>query len=416
MRFLLVAPIYTASRFTGGGQRTILLYRALREIGDVDLLLVSEPVCSNFEQDLAGFHKEFSDADSISIIRSTPQFMFGPPSSRTLLNNLRYQLSKFVHAVRHRSHFYNPSKEAKSELDSLLNRKDYDAIVGRYLNASALSGALLQTKVPVVVDLDDLDEVVIASRMRSATTSRLKRLALGFQLWQIKPLVRALRRSCHHLFISTEEDRQLIGNLPYSVLQNIPFPTKDLQVNEENVSSRVILFVGTFGHRVNRDGVVHFINNCWPEIIKQLPDTRLRIVGSGGWESLRSRFEVIIGVDIVGRVENIADEYGKAALCISPVFEGAGTKIKILESLLYQRAIVAAGFSLRGFDRSELPGLIRVDSDSEMIEQCLFLLRNPEIRRDKSVSSRGIVASQYSAKSISETVSKALLSLDKVKR
>lgn len=42
LRILLIVPIYAASVLTGGGQRSLHIFRAFAAHGEVDVLLVSE--------------------------------------------------------------------------------------------------------------------------------------------------------------------------------------------------------------------------------------------------------------------------------------------------------------------------------------------------------------------------------------
>ena len=407
MRFLLVTPIYTASRVTGGGQRTILLYRALLRLGKVDIALISEEVCRNFEKDLAGFRDDFPEAQEISIIRSTAQFMFNPTDAASRMQRVKYQISRFIHVFRPRSHFYRPSTEAKAMLGSLLARNGYDAIVGRYLQATALSGAFCQVRVPTIVDLDDLDEIVLTSRLGAKGTSGLRKSILRLHLWQTIPIVRRLRNKCRYLLVSSADDLPLLRDRPATVLPNIPFPRAEVRPIDEDFSSKTVLFVGSFGHRVNREGVEHFAKHCWPLILQQIPEARFRIVGSGGWESLRGEFDKIFGLEIIGKVDDLGAAYRQAAICISPIFEGAGTKIKILESLMYSRVVIAAAFSVRGFDESTFPGVLSASSDEQMISHCVFMINNPALRGKMSAESRTMVAKKYSFDFVCTAVEKA---------
>ena len=407
MRFILITPIYTASRLTGGGQRTILVYRALLKLGKVDIVLISEEVCRNLEENLAEFHAEFPEAEHISIIRSTPQFLFKPPSTASRPHRLKYQVSRLIHAVRPRSHFYSPSKEAKASLHSLLDQNKYNVIVGRYLQATALSGAFSQVQIPIMVDLDDLDEIVLTSRIQAQGSSVSRKIALRLQLWQTISIVKTLRDRCEHLFVSTADDLPILGKRSATVLPNIPFPKDGLTSISEDFSSKILLFVGSFGHRVNREGIEHFARHCWPHVKDRVPEARLRIVGSGGWETVRDDFEGMAGVEVVGKVDDLDIEYCKAALCVSPIFEGAGTKIKILESLINSRVIVAAAYSVRGFDNLKIRGVVAVQSDEEMISQCSSLLNNPTLRKSMSHGSQKMIAEHYSLNSVFDAVKTA---------
>ncbi|MEO7336852.1 MAG: hypothetical protein ABIV63_09745, partial [Caldimonas sp.] len=78
MRSLLVAPIYAASRFTGGGQRTQNLAKALGRLGTVRVVLISEEVHADLESGLDSIRGDFPAGSALCIQRSTPQFSMAP--------------------------------------------------------------------------------------------------------------------------------------------------------------------------------------------------------------------------------------------------------------------------------------------------------------------------------------------------
>ena len=408
IRSLLVTPIHTASALTGGGQRTLHVYQALARLGRVDIALVSEAVYVSLERNMPAFAAEFPSADEIVIVRSTEQFIMAPSQTAGFFEALHYHGRRLLHAMRPRSHFYEPSPAAKQTLAGLLSAKSYDVIVGRYLQATALSGALSQDRVPVVIDLDDLDEAVLRSRLRSPTTSTVRRCTLALQLWQLSPLLRRLRTKARHVLTATSADRDAVGQRASTVLPNIPFRHKGFAPSDVETSSRVVLFVGTYGHRVNREGVRHFIENCWPDIRKREPGARFRIVGSGGWNHERAALEQTHGVEVVGTVDDLQGEYAAAALCVAPLFEGSGTKIKILEALMHGRAVVAAAHSARGFEELIDNGVFAVTSDGAMADACAELLRRPERRSPASLRGQRLVADRYSEESVFRSMKQAL--------
>ena len=65
----------------------------------------------------------------------------------------------------------------------------------------------------------------------------------------------------------------------------------------------------------------------------------------------RLRWEAIDGVQPVGYVDDLADEYRRCAFTVAPIFEGAGTKIKVLESLAFGRACLTTPCGARRMDQ-----------------------------------------------------------------
>jgi glycosyltransferase involved in cell wall biosynthesis len=177
---------------------------------------------------------------------------------------------------------------------------------------------------------------------------------------------------------------------------------------QANGSSPVVLFVGSHAHRVNREGVLDFVKRCWPAIRARVPHASFRIVGSAGWEAERDGLEKIAGVRVVGTVERLDEEYASAACCVVPVFEGSGTKIKVLEALLFGRPVVAAAHSTRGYDELVGKGLIRVEDDSQMIEACAGLLGEPSSRTSIASAGQRFVREHYSFDAFAKALGRGL--------
>jgi hypothetical protein len=78
----------------------------------------------------------------------------------------------------------------------------------------------------------------------------------------------------------------------------------------------------------------------------------------------------------VGTVENIADEYETARLVVSPILEGGGSKIKVIEACAYERPIVVTNHSARGFGSEIQSTLPTAQSAQEFVELCDGLLIN----------------------------------------
>src|SRR5690606_21015222 len=114
--------------------------------------------------------------------------------------------------------------------------------------------------------------------------------------------------------------------------------------------SQVILTVSAMRFRVNEEAVDRFVQKIWPRIRAAAPQARFRIVGSQMTEAHRARWGAHAGVEVIGFVERLADAYGACALTVAPIFEGGGTKIKVLESLLYGRTCVVAPHAQRGYE------------------------------------------------------------------
>jgi glycosyltransferase involved in cell wall biosynthesis len=142
-----------------------------------------------------------------------------------------------------------------------------------------------------------------------------------------------------------------------------------------------VLFFGQLRYEPNRRGILRFLAEGWPAATAARPATRLRIVGEGADEELREVVQRTPGAELVGLVPEVAPELARAAVVIVPVWEGAGTRLKVLEAMAAGRPVVgtALGVSGIGFvDRTH--GLI-AETPEGLARATVELLDDPQRRK-----------------------------------
>ncbi|MBN1121878.1 MAG: glycosyltransferase family 4 protein [Anaerolineae bacterium] len=109
-----------------------------------------------------------------------------------------------------------------------------------------------------------------------------------------------------------------------------------------------LLFVGSFRHHPNIDGLHWFLEEVWDSVQSAHPDVVLDVVGSGVPPELRSLASS--RVDFHGWVDDnqLAALYTHARVAILPMRYGAGLKGKLLEAMFYGVPVVGTSISLEG--------------------------------------------------------------------
>jgi hypothetical protein len=161
-----------------------------------------------------------------------------------------------------------------------------------------------------------------------------------------------LLQRAQHLWVCSREDRAFVPADNVSILPNIPFVAEGGEAPGTPApppEEPRLLMVGALKYVVNERGVDRFLSATWPAVRAAHPRARFRIVGSGMSGLQRARWRRSAGVEPVGFVEDLAREYAQASFTVVPLFEGGGTKIKALESLLHGRACVVTSHVERGF-------------------------------------------------------------------
>jgi len=168
-----------------------------------------------------------------------------------------------------------------------------------------------------------------------------------------------------------------------------------------------ILFVGSFGHSPNIDGLIWFCNEIAPLLRAGGVSFKLKVVGSKVNDSILDLESQ--DVTILGFVsdEDLAGLYLEAALVIAPLRYGAGVKGKVIEAMAYGVPVVTTSIGAQGIPGFEAM-LYVADTGQNFAEAVKFALlnRSDGVRRAKEALA--FVVENYSRKAIGATLAGAI--------
>ncbi len=407
-RFLLISEYPPWPADSGADQRTQLLWRALDRLGEVDLFLASR-YAMHSPQQIAACREQFRLAGQVRLAKPGELGAF-----RLVRPAVPRLVDKVANVLADRQHFYQADAAAAAWLRQRVVSRRYDAIVGRFLLPTASSGAFLFS--PVILDLDDVDTQRLENLLQQPQYPPWKRALWRRQLRQLRRALPPLLRQPEHIWLVNPDDLAQTPAAPNSVLPNIAFAPAGTSIVPQPPAdaSQIMVMVGSLRHRFNVHGVERFINKIWPRILEARPAARFHIVGSQMTDGQRQRWGAVPGVKPIGFVEDIAQAYAPAAMAICPIFEGVGTKIKVVECFMHGRTAVVTPNAHRGFTEA-LPdelALLAPGADEAFADACVALLDNPARRRRMAEFGLERVRDQFSferfAAEVSRTVQQVL--------
>jgi glycosyltransferase involved in cell wall biosynthesis len=388
----------------GSSQRTANLIDALSQVGEVSLFIIGAPESKPYLESV-GYRVAATSkptAQSQSSIGRALQWLL-PDVGKNVWRTLAGVKVDFT-----------PDPGLIKTLTQLLEREHFDLIVGRYLIPSAQSGSLEQGYTPVIVDVDDVDSKSVAAKIYSPASGLLLRSVLKTRLAEVQRREKILFGKATKLWFSNPDDLTLAPGMGADVIPNIPYemPRRE-ELKHSQPDSKTILWVGSFNHRVNLEGVELFLRQAWGKIRLVNPDVRFRIVGSHLPDVVRRKWSTIPGVDVVGFAESLKQHYADAAFSIVPLMDGAGTKIKVLESLGYLRTCVVTTHSIAGFedllrDRESVRTVAGLDELPSVISE---LLSHPQIRYTMEDCGRAVIENHFTHEAIRKGVRQSVESL-----
>ena len=151
-------------------------------------------------------------------------------------------------------------------------------------------------------------------------------------------------------------------------------------------STPAVLLVGSLGYAPNVHGLYWFLDRVLPLLPSEITVT---VAGSRAPDEVRRRL-ARSPVRFVDSPVDLAPLYAAHALSVVPVFQGSGTRGKILESLAYERAVVTTTMGAAGLELAEGEGYVVGDDAEQFAARAARLVSSPQERG--ALASRGRAA------------------------
>jgi hypothetical protein len=135
-----------------------------------------------------------------------------------------------------------------------------------------------------------------------------------------------------------------------------------------------ILVVGS-ETTANLDGFRWFRHEVLPRIQQTIPTCRLRIAGELG-----RYLEPAPGVDRIGRVDDLDEEYARATLVALPLRMGSGVHRRAVEALVRGKALCTTSVGARGTGLTPQIDAIVADDPAVLAEESARVLGSEEVR------------------------------------
>jgi glycosyltransferase involved in cell wall biosynthesis len=260
----------------------------------------------------------------------------------------------------------------------------------------------------IVVDVDDLLSELSRQQLRQRGWYPRRPLDL-LRASQERAYERSLPARFTRVLVAKEEDRAFfpagargrVAVLPNGVsIPEAPAPDPEC--------ADTLLFVGTLGYPPNVDAVTWFAREVLPLVWEARPDVRFQVAGFGTGRRLAAEVLADPRCAVAESPPELAPFYTAAAVVVTPVRTGGGTRIKVLEALAYGKALVSTRFGPEGLSLRGGVDLELADTPRAMADACLALLGDPARRRALGAAGRARVAERYDWRRIEERLDSLL--------
>lgn len=276
------------------------------------------------------------------------------------------------------------NKSILSELKHMVRDNHYDAIVCDH-SQMFLYGLKLGTSIPKILYSHD----VIAQRVGRSSNSVITALCKYSENKLVK------QGNAHNFTVSVKDcvllNELYNANAKLALLYLDPIVCKSTPID---IKTNVFIFMGKWSRADNLDGVVWFFKEVAP-LIKE--DVTISIIGKGFPKEKIANNNPHVKVNILGFVNNPYEMIANCTAVLSPLFTGAGIKVKVIESLACGVPVVGTEIAFEGIDRKYSDFMLLCNEPSDYIKAM-------EIAKVKSLEERKQMKNMFIAGYQSETI------------
>jgi glycosyltransferase involved in cell wall biosynthesis len=207
-------------------------------------------------------------------------------------------------------------------------------------------------------------------------------------------LARAVDRVC---LVNPIEASNLAAEVSEAEVWETPpcIATPPARRRAEAASRGPFVILGALHYPPNIVAVQDFLAEAMPRIAREMPNTRVVIVGKGASDSLRSlaaRWKPHI--ELVGFVPQLGALFEKAAAMIVPLRVGSGLKLKVLEALAHGLPLITTGKGIESIPIEQgVHGL--VSEDLGAFPDMMRTLQDPATNAQVSAHCRELFEQHY---------------------
>ena len=354
-RILYLTSSWPHGQAFGGQLRALHIGRALRQIGDVTLSVVSSDIPD--EEALRRSGEDFRVAPSVPVL---------PRPERTLLHRARRGLD-----TRYYLNVHGCAADPAARARLFQSFESFDLI---WILNSRTPNILNRWHWPKShLDIDDIPSTYLKTVSQNALALRLR-----FKAQVQQALLKRRERRFSERFITqsvcSEEDKLYLGGgdqihvIPNGYERPLTDPPRNPATNPPCIG-----FMGLYTYGPNLEGVKWFLRECWPAIRQEIPGIRFRLAGKG---TTGADVPNNSGVEALGWIDDPAAEIATWSAMVIPIQFGGGTRIKIADAFSRKCPVVSTTVGAFGYCLEDGRQLRIVDTPEAFSEACIRLVRN----------------------------------------
>ena len=168
-----------------------------------------------------------------------------------------------------------------------------------------------------------------------------------------------------------------------------------------------MVFVGDLTWYPNVSAIRFFLQDVWPLIVRERPGATFRIGGRNPPADVVDISSRDPRVRALGFVDDIRPLVAESMIYVCPIFDGGGTKLKMLDAMAMGKAIVAHPVAAEGLDLIDGQEVLLAEKPDGMARACIRLFDDHTLRANLQIGARRKAESDFSFEMIGRQLAAA---------
>lgn len=301
------------------------------------------------------------------------------------------------------------SKKFNNKLELILNENSFDFVqieglyVLQYINTirKKFKGKILYRSHNI--------EFLIWKRNFEKTSSILKKIYFKSLFNRLQKLEKKLINTYDYLIPISQTDANIYTKLGNNkpVLTS-PFGIDFKKIKEQSIDNNKshaqnINYIGALDWIPNQEGLLWFIDNCFPSVLKSFPHVKLNIAGRNAPKWLQKKIEHK-NILFLGEVKNAYEFIQTPGVMIVPLFAGSGMRVKIIEGMALKKTIIATNIATEGIHCIHNKNIILANNIKDFVNSIINLLIKPELQINIGTNAHDFVKEHFDFEKIGSDI------------
>ena len=296
-----------------------------------------------------------------------------------------------------------PSTVMRRTVSTAASRQHWDAVVAFQWPAARY--ALMPHSTTRIFDADSFLSFMTSKRVaaESNALTRLKARISGYKSFRFEY---NLARQFHACTVVSPLEIDFIRHMVKGTSCRVEVNGNgvDCDHNQPGLNEPrpgVLVYNGSLTYSANYDAMRWFLAQIYPVIKTKLPGVSLTITGSTkGVDTVGLALDD--SVRLTGFVDDVRIPVAEAAICVVPIRQGRGTRLKILEAMALGTPVVSTSKGAEGLEVVTGEHLLIADDPLDFANNVTRLLGDDALRKRLSAKARKLVEERYDWQQIGE--------------